>query len=90
MVGPNVRDIALEETVEVQAKQRSKHHLTLAHPLKLFKEQKPEVYTSFEEVFGVIPWYNIEEPAERVINRLGRRHNLSVDDVQKWKDLLLQ
>lgn len=89
MVGSNVSDIHLTAEIQVVAKPRTETHLTMDHPLKLFSQLKPAVYKDFEETFGVIPWYNIEEPAGRVINRLGRRHQLSTEEVASWKHRLL-
>lgn len=74
-IGPNVRDI--EQVAELIVESRSfPLALTLAHPLKRFFQHRPHQAKQLDR-FRTFPWYEIEEPAERVLRRLQRQFDIS-------------
>lgn len=90
LVGPNATDLPLVAQVRFDTAKVLRTNLTLEHPLKNFKQYRPEAFAKVEERFGTFAWYNIEEPAIRVLKRMKRRHDLSDEEFQYWQDVLNQ
>ncbi len=88
-VGPNVATPKLTATVRYETSLVLRTNLTIEHPLKNFKLYKAEAFAKLEERFGTFAWYNIEEPAIRVLKRMKRRHDLTDQELDNWIDVLL-
>jgi beta-glucosidase len=87
-IGPNVRDIALVETLTVDRTTPFPLHLTMGHPLKRFFQHRPNQAHQLDR-FRTFPWYEIEEPAERVLRRLAKQFHLTEDEHDELVRLLL-
>lgn len=78
LIGRNVNDICLKETVYYVNDKKVRTSLTLNHTLKTFKYHKKEVVEKIEKDYREFPWYEIEEPAIRVLNRV--KFQFKLDD----------
>lgn len=90
LVGKNVNTICLKQEIDYQTTRLLRQNLTLEHPLKNFKLYKKQAILELESVVGEFAWYNIEEPAIRVLKRLARRHSWPDETFETWKELLLK
>jgi beta-glucosidase len=83
MVGSNVNDIFLQDSIEFDSNDPIRFTFTINHPLKTFFKFKPENVEYLVEKYRYFPWYEIEEPAIRVLKRIKNQYNLSEDEFDK-------
>lgn len=76
MIGKNVNDIQLVETVTYSTETVIRTNLTLNHTLKTFSIYKKEAYDQIVKEFRDFPWHEIEEPALRVLKRIKKEYKL--------------
>lgn len=89
LVGTNVSNIVLSKQIYVKSDIRIRTSFTLEHPLKTFFKFKPESVDYLVEKYRDFPWYEIEEPALRVLRRVKREFAISDEEFTKILDRLL-
>lgn len=90
LIGKNVQDIMLETEITYLNDMKVRTSLTLEHTLKTLKYHHPKFVKYLEETYRTFPWYEIEEPAIRVIKRLVKEFNLSEEVFESIKKELLK
>ena len=90
LVGPNVNEVPLSATVNIKTHLPMDRTLTMEHPMKTFKQYKPDAFATLSDEVGKIMWWNMEEPARRVLNRYKRRNEWSDETYQNWVETLLK
>jgi len=89
-IGRNVRDIELTKKIEITTKELFRNDLTLAHPLKNFFIYKPHKANKISTKYREFPWYEIEEPALRVLKRIKKEYNLTDLEFKNMLDDLMK
>lgn len=90
LIGKNVSDICLKQQVLYKKEGLIRTSLTLDHTLKTFAIYKHEAYLKIETTYRTFPWYEIEQPAIRVLKRLQREFDISKETLELLKKELLQ
>ncbi len=90
LVGKNVQDICLSEKVFYRNSNPIRTNLTLHHPLKNFAIYKPNAFNNLVEKYRSFPWYEVEEPTQRVLNRIKSQFKLTDSEFIELKDSLLK
>jgi beta-glucosidase len=90
MVGRNVNDIVLSKEITFHSNIPLRNSLTLDHPMKNFFQFKLESVAYLEEEYHAFPWYEIEEPAIRVLKRMKKRYGISDKKYQEIIDKMLK
>lgn len=85
MIGKNVNDIMVSDTIMYNTIYPIRTNLTLLHTLKLFSIYKKEAFEKIVTKYRDFPWYEIEEPAERVLNRIKKQYHI---DDQTFQDII--
>lgn len=89
-IAKNANEIVLKESVFIHTKNDFISHLTLEHPLKTFFIHKKEKTENLLNKYKKFEWYEIEEPALRVLKRVKRDFNISDIDFTRLLDELLK
>ena len=90
LVGKNVNKIKLKASYKLESEESIRPVLTLEHPLKNFFIYRPDTVNYIKEQYRDFPWYEIEEPALRVLNRVKHQFNISDEDFQMMLDKMLK
>ncbi len=90
LIGKNSRDIELICSIQYETKKPLRQNLTIDHPLKNFFLYKNDNVKYLEEKYHKFPWWEIEEPAIRVLKRLQRKYQISQIAFEEMITKLLQ
>jgi beta-glucosidase len=90
MIGKNVNEIMVSDTIIYNTDYPIRTNLTLQHTLKMFSIYKKEAFEKIVTTYRDFPWYEIEEPAQRVLNRIRKQYHLDEQTFQNIVTSLLQ
>ena len=88
MVGSNVSNIHLEQTVEYITDLPLRNNLTLDHPFNNWLKYKYDCISYIEKQYRKIAWYEKEEPISRLFKRLKNQFNISDEEYKKMLERL--
>lgn len=88
MVGSNVNDIHLEESIKYTTELSLRNHLTLDHPFNNWLTYKNDCVSYIEKTYRKIMWYEREEPILRLYKRLKSQFSISDKEYQKMLNKL--
>ena len=89
-IGKNIQDVQFRKKVKFNSIKPFRKNLTLEHPLKNFLLYKEKQFKVIEETYRKFPWYEIEEPALRVLRRVKNQFNLDDKTFDELLDSLLK
>jgi beta-glucosidase len=78
-IGPNVTDIKQRAHIDVQTVLPYPYPLTKEHPVKHIKTYHPEA-TNILADYPDFPWYQMEEPTKRVLYRLVKQGQMTIEE----------
>jgi len=85
LVGNSSRKIVLQEQIQYNSSTNIIKDLREDHPVNKFVDFKPEVVQYLEDKYGVIQWYDKEQPMSRILWRIKRDFKLTNEE---YKELL--
>lgn len=88
-IARNVRDIELTKKIEILTDDIFRNDLTLNHPFKNFVIYKPLKALEITSKYRDFPWYEIEEPALRILKRIKTEFHLTDVEFQNMLDELM-
>jgi len=88
MVGSNVLDIHLSQSIEYVSKEPLRNKLTIDHPFNNWLKYKNSAVNHIEEKYREIMWYEREEPIGRVYKRLKKQFNINDEEYNTMLDKL--
>lgn len=76
LICKNVNELLLKDTITYNNPTPFRTTLSLNHTLKTFSIYKKEVYDKLVKDYRDFPWFEIEEPALRVLKRVQKEFNI--------------
>ncbi len=88
MVGSNVKDIHLKESINYLTDLPLRNRLTIDHPFNNWLKYKNHCVNYIEDKYRKIEWYEREEPISRVFKRLKKQFDISETDYNEMLNKL--
>ena len=90
IIANNVNEDCLVETIEYVTDKPFMNDLGPEHPIWNYKHFKPHVVQMVEELYGEIPWYDMEQPMSRILWRIETRKGLTKEEYNALKKKVYQ
>lgn len=86
LVGKNVNQIELSESVNFVSEKPIRKALDENEPFNNFEIYSPEIATFIEDTYGSLMWFDKEQPMKRILFRIQRDHKLSDKEFEILKE----